>query len=264
MAGDLDLDTYLARIGERAPLAPALEGLVRLHRAHCAAVPFENLDILLGRPIALDLPALAAKLVRARRGGYCFEQNTLFRAAIEALGFCVSSLGARVRTGTTEVRPRTHMLLRVDLPEGAFVADVGFGADGLVHPIPLAEGSETWVGFVGHRLRREGELWVLEGNTDGTWTDLYAFTLEPHYPVDFVMANHFTSTYARSPFVLNLTAQRSWPERRAILRNRDFVVREGGGAVRTSVRDPEHLLEVLASHFNLVFPAGTRFRQPQF
>jgi N-hydroxyarylamine O-acetyltransferase len=183
---------------------------------------------------------------------------------LEALGFRVTALAARVRVGTTEVRPRTHMLLRVDLPEGAFVADVGFGADGLVHPIPLAEGSETWVGFVGHRLRRDGELWVLEGNTDGAWTDLYAFTLEPQYPVDFVMANHFTSTYPRSPFVLNLTAQRSWPEKRAILRNRDLVVREGGGAVTTTVRDPEHLLEVLASHFDLVFPAGTRFRQPEF
>jgi N-hydroxyarylamine O-acetyltransferase len=264
VTGDLDLDAYLARIGERPPLAPALEGLVRLHRAHCAAIPFENLDILRGRPIALDLPALEAKLVRARRGGYCFEQNTLFRAALEALGFRVTSLAARVRVGTTEVRPRTHMLLRVDLPDGPFVADVGFGADGLVHPIPLAEGSETWVGFVGHRLRREGEAWVLEGNTDGAWADHYAFTLEPHHPVDFVMANHFTSTYPRSPFVLNLTAQRSWPERRTVLRNRDLVVREGGRATATAVRDPEHLLEVLASHFDLVFPAGTRFRQPEF
>jgi N-hydroxyarylamine O-acetyltransferase len=264
MAGDLDLDAYLARIGAQAPLALDVEGLASLHRAHCAAIPFENLDILLDRPIALDLAALEAKLVRARRGGYCFEQNTLFRAALEALGFRVTAFAARVRAGATEVRPRTHMLLRVDLPEGAFLADVGFGADGLVHPIPLAEGSETWVGFVGHRLRREEALWILEGNVAGGWTDLYAFTLEPHYPVDFVMANHFTSTYPRSAFVLNLTAQRSTPERRTVLRNRDLVVREGGASQATIVRDPEHLLEVLASHFDLVFPAGTRFRQPEF
>jgi N-hydroxyarylamine O-acetyltransferase len=264
VTSDLDLDAYLARIGERPPLAPALEGLVTLHRAHCAAIPFENLDILLGRPIALDLAALESKLVRARRGGYCFEQNTLFRAALAALGFRVTALAARVRVGTTEVRPRTHMLLRVELPEGAFLADVGFGGDGLVHPIPLAEGSETWVGFAGHRLRRDGDGWVLEGNTAGEWADLYTFTLEPTYQVDFVMANHFTSTYSRSPFVLNLTAQRSWPERRAILRNRDLLMREGGGTVATTVRDPEHLLEVLASHFDLVFPAGTRFCQPEF
>jgi N-hydroxyarylamine O-acetyltransferase len=264
MASNLDLDAYLARIGERRPLVPGLDALVAVHRAHCAAIPFENLDILLGREVALDLPALEAKLVRGRRGGYCFEQNTLFGAALESMGYRVRSLAARVRAGTTEVRPRTHMLLQVDLPEGAFLADVGFGGDGPVHPIPLAEGSETWVGGMGHRLRREGDLRVLEGNTGGGWADLYAFTLEPHFPVDFEMANHFTSTHPRSAFVLHLTVQRSWPERRVILRNRDLSVRENGVTRTTTVRDPEHLLEVLAAHFGLVFPAGTRFRRPEF
>jgi arylamine N-acetyltransferase len=87
---------------------------------------------------------------------------------------------------------------------------------------------------------------------------------EPHHPVDFVMANHFTSTFSRSPFLLNLIAQRSWPERRAILRNRHLVVRESGAGASTTVRDPEHLLEVLADVFSLVFPAGTRFPRPEF
>jgi N-hydroxyarylamine O-acetyltransferase len=157
------------------------------------------------------------------------------------------------------------MLLKVDLSGGAFVADVGFGGDGLVHPIALAEGSETWVGFMGHRLRREAEgWWVLEGNDGSGWSDLYAFTLEPHHPIDFVMANHFTSTWSRSSFVVNLTAQRSWPQRRVILRNRELVVREGAFGQTTTVRDPAHLLEVLETHFDLLFPAGTRFSQPEF
>jgi N-hydroxyarylamine O-acetyltransferase len=260
----LDLDAYLARIGARRPPAPTLEGLVALHRAHGAAIPFENLDILLGRPIALDLPALEAKLVAARRGGYCFEQNTLFQAALQTLGFRVTALAARVRAGTADIRPRTHMLLRVDLPEGAFVADVGFGADGLVQPIPLGAAGETWVESVGHRLQREGEVWVLQGNTAGDWVALYAFTLEAHHPVDFVMANHFTSTYPGSPFVLNLTAQRAQPGRRVALRNRELVVREHGVATVTTVRDPEHLRALLAAEFGLVFPDDTRFRCPQF
>ena len=110
MASELDLDAYLARIGERAPLAPDVDGLASLHRAHCAAIPFENLDLLLGRAIALDLPALEPGC--ARRGGYCFEQNTLFEAALEARASAPCPR-ARVRVGTT-VRPRTHMLLRVD------------------------------------------------------------------------------------------------------------------------------------------------------
>jgi N-hydroxyarylamine O-acetyltransferase len=265
MAADLDLDAYLARTGAPRPLAPAREALVSLHRAHCAAIPFENLDVLLGRPIELELDALEAKLVRARRGGYCFEQNTLFQAVLEALGFRVTPLAARVRAGATSIRARTHMLLKVDLPEGAFVADVGFGGDGLVHPIALAEGGETWVGFMGHRLRREGtDWWVLQGNDASGWTDLYAFTLEPHFPIDFVMANHFTSTWPRSSFVLNLTAQRSWPEKRTVLLNRELAVRRAGASETTTVRDPAHLLEVLEAHFGLVFPAGTRFRQPEF
>ena len=265
MAADVDVGAYLARTGAPRPLAASVEGLVSLHRAHCAAIPFENLDILLGRPIELELEPLQAKLGRARRGGYCFEHNTLFQAVLEALGFRVTALAARVRAGATSVRARTHMLLKVDLPEGTFVADVGFGGDGLVHPVPLAEGGETWVGFMGHRLRREGtDWWVLEGNDGSGWSDLYAFTLEPHHPIDFVMANHFTSTWPRSSFVTNLTAQRSWPEKRAILRDRDLVVREGRRSERTAVRDPEHLLEVLETQFDLAFPAGTRFRQPDF
>jgi N-hydroxyarylamine O-acetyltransferase len=265
MTPGVDLDGYLTRTGAPRPLAPSRDALVSLHRAHCAAIPFENLDILLGRPIELELRALEGKLVGARRGGYCFEHNTLFQGVLEALGFTVTPLAARVRAGATSTRARTHMLLKVDLPAGPFVADVGFGGDGLVHPIALAEGGETWVGFMGHRLRREGAAWwVLEGNDGSAWVDLYAFTLEPHHPIDFVMANHFTSTWPRSSFVTNLTAQRSWPEKRVILRNRELVVREPRASETTTVRDPAHLLEVLETHFDLVFPAGTRFSQPGF
>jgi N-hydroxyarylamine O-acetyltransferase len=173
-------------------------------------------------------------------------------------------MASRVRVGTTEVRPRTHMLLKVDLPEGPLVADVGFGGDGLVEPLPLDEGREAWIGGTGHRLRHEGDAWVLEGSTGGEWADLYAFTLEPQHAADLVMASHFASTYPRSPFVLNLTAQRSWPERRAILRNRELVVREHGSTTTETVRDPDHLLDVLADVFSLAFPPGTLFARPEF
>lgn len=260
----IDLGAYLERTGAPAPLAPSAEALADLQQAHVGAVPFENLDILLGCPITLDLETLQAKLVTARRGGYCFEQNTLFAAVLERVGFDVTPLAARVRVGATAVRARTHMLLHVDLPEGPFVADVGFGADGPVRSLPLQERREHWIGSTGHRFRKEDDLWVLEGNTEGEWLDLYAFTLEPQYPIDFEMANHFTSTYPRSTFVNTLVAQRSWPERRVVLRNRDFVVREGRVAKTTTVRDPEHLLDVLDRHFGLTFPPGTRFSRPEF
>jgi len=263
-AAALDTAAYLGRIGVGAPAAPTPAALALLHEAHCTAVPFENLDILLGQPIRLDLASLQAKLVAGRRGGYCFEQNTLFQAALEALGFRVTPLAARVRAGATGVRPRTHMLLRVDLDAGPFLADVGFGADGLLRPLPLAAGAELKVGPCAHRLAREGDLFVLQARTTAGWSDLYAFTLERQYPVDYEVANHFTSTHPQSIFVLGLTAQRSWPERRALLRNRELVVRGADGQRVTSVRDPGHLLELLATVFDLAFPPGTRFSKPDF
>jgi N-hydroxyarylamine O-acetyltransferase len=260
----LHLDAYLARIGYRGELQPSRALLTSLHEAHVAAVPFENLDILLGRPIRLDVPSLQAKLVAGGRGGYCFEHNTLFQAALEALGFPVTPLAARVRSGGGAVRPRTHMLLRVDLPEGPHLADVGFGGEGPTRPVPLAAGAEVEVAGDRHRLRQEDGLWVLEGLAGDAWADLYAFTLERQHPVDYEMANHFTSTWPSSPFVQSLTAQRSWPGRRAVLRNRELVVREGAQRRTETVRDPDHLLAVLDEVFGLAFPAGTRFTRPEF
>ncbi len=100
------------------PTRRRLGGPGPLHEAHVATIPFENLDILLGAPIRLQLGSVEAKLVGARRGGYCFEHNRLFMAVLEHLGYEVTSLAARVRLGATDLRPRTHMLLRVDLPGG--------------------------------------------------------------------------------------------------------------------------------------------------
>lgn len=260
----IDLGAYLDRIGYGGTSEPSLETLTALHAAHVTAVPFENLDILLGRSISLELPALETKLVTARRGGYCFEQNTLFQAVLERLAFRVVPLAARVRAGMTSVRPRTHMLLRVELEEGAYLADVGFGRDGLVHPLSFAAGAEVRSAGVTHRLRREDDLWVLTAEEAGDPSELYAFTLEPQQPVDYEMANHYTSTWPTSKFVQTLTAQRSWPGGRAILRNRDLTVRAGSSLRTETIRDPEHLLLVLRREFGLSFPAGTRFSRPEF
>jgi N-hydroxyarylamine O-acetyltransferase len=263
----LDLEPYLARIGaSHCPREPTLATLARVHEAHLAAIPFENLDILLGRPIQLELGALLAKLIAAGRGGYCFEQNTLFQAVLVRLGFHVTAHAGRVRQGAPEgvMRPRTHMLLCVQLPEGPYLADVGFGGDGPVLPLPLAAGWTTWVEGTAWRLRREDDIWVLEANLDGSWCDLYAFSLEPQLAPDFELANYYTSTFPRSPFVTNLTAQRSRRDRRTILRNRELTVREGPKSRREAVRDPEHMLEVLEREFGLVFPKGTRFSKPDF
>ena len=108
----LDRAAYLARVGYKGQLEPTLETLKALQFAHVSAIPFENLDIVLGKTISLDLPHLEAKLVKARRGGYCFEQNALFAAVLESLGFEVVRLAARVRFGATAIRPRTAHVAR--------------------------------------------------------------------------------------------------------------------------------------------------------
>jgi N-hydroxyarylamine O-acetyltransferase len=263
MLPPFDLEAYLARIGYAGPRAPQLAVLEELILRHQASIPFENLDIQLGVPIRLDLPSLEAKLVRGFRGGYCFEQNTLFAAALSALGFAVETLEARVRPTSDAFLPRTHMTLRVTLPEGAFLCDAGFGASGPLVPVPF-DGAAVERHGAAVRLSPEGRWTVLQGRTAAGWTDLYAVEREPAFAVDYEVANHFTSTSPESRFVVSLTAQLSTPEACHVLRNRVYTVTRGGKTVEKRVESPEELLALLADVFGLRFPEGTRFRNPSF
>ena len=196
-----DLDAYLARIG--------LEGrpsIGDVHRAHLTSIPFENLDPHCGIPVSLALPDLERKLVAEGRGGYCFEQNLLLKAALEALGAEVDLVLARVRLGGPPgvARPRTHLVLRVTVDGLSWLADVGFGHGSLLEPVPFGAGGEYLQ--LGRRLRvvdEEPEL-VLQVAEGDAWLDLYGFVPEPVPFVDLETSNWFTSTYPRSPFVTGL------------------------------------------------------------
>ena len=262
--GRFDLDAYLARISYDRPLARDADCLARLHEAHLAAIPFENLDVLLGRPIRVDVAGVQAKLVAGRRGGYCFEHATLFKAALERIGFACRLIASRVRIRTPPgvINPRSHFFLEVDTPEGQFLADVGFGGDGPLRPISLLPELVTHMPGTAHRLRHEGGLWVLECDIGEGWRDLYAFTLEPQYPVDLEVANHYVSTHPDSVFRKTLTVQRIRRDRRAILRDRTLEIRRRGTVERHEIASDEALLAVLAEEFMLEFPAGTRFPVP--
>jgi len=236
----IDLDAYLARLGLTGRFEVTCETLQTLHRAHVGAIPFENLDVRLRRPIRLDLQSLQDKLVHRRRGGYCFEQNTLFAAALETLGFEVTALEARVRPpGATRVLPRTHMTLSVRIGRRAFLADVGFGGSGPLIPVPL-DGTviEQSGGAYAVRKAERGVL-VLCQRWRGEWRDLYAFTQAPALQVDFEVANHFTSTYPSSPFVNTLTVQRSEPAGRYILRDRTYTTQAGEQETVRQMQDDE-------------------------
>jgi N-hydroxyarylamine O-acetyltransferase len=254
-----DLDAYLTRIeysGDRRATAKTLRAV---HRAHATHIPFENLDILLGKPIKLDLRSLQEKIVRDRRGGYCFEQNALLAIALEELGFVVTRLAARVRFGTDEVRPRTHMVLKIEADGESWLADVGFGGWGLIEPVRLVDGEESTQGAWIFRLRREDEAWILSCPQCPVGADQYSFTLEPQFPVDYEPANHFCSTHPESRFVQTLTAQLPSETIRYILRGNDLTTAEERG-VRTEKIEDAAILSLLRERFTLTFPEGTRFR----
>lgn len=259
MALTLDLLAYLDRIEYAGPREPTLAVLRALHLAHATHIPFENLDILLDRPIKLDLDSLQAKLVASRRGGYCFEQNTLFAAVLRALGFDVETLIARVRFRTEQVLPRTHMLSLVTIDAERWLADVGFGADGVMLPVPLGDGRESRQFAWRFRAVAQGPLWVMQSLRDGAWADLYAFTLEPQLAVDFEVANHYTSTHPASRFRQMLIAQRITTEAKYWLRNRELLVDTGAAVTSRLLADDDEVVQVLAETFGLVFAPGTRF-----
>ena len=257
-----DLDAYFARIEWGGATSVGYETLAGILLAHTARIPFENLDVLLGRPIRLDLDGLESKLIRRKRGGYCFEQNLLFAAVLEQLGYRVDRLGARVRYRTTRVLPRTHMLLRVETEGASYLADVGFGSEGLLHPVPLVADQPSPQFVWTYRVVAEGELWILQSRQGSAWQDLYAFTLEPQHLVDCEMASHYVSTHPDSRFVQTLTAQLPLPDVRFILRNRTFIAERPDRLAQTEVASDDDLLRVLAETFHLEFPEGTRFPIP--
>jgi N-hydroxyarylamine O-acetyltransferase len=262
MSAAVDLDRYFDRIawgGDTRPTHATLAGLLAAHTAH---IPFENLDVLLGRPIRLDLATLQDKLVRQRRGGYCFEQTTLFAAVLEQLGFVPRRHTARVvLVAERDAAPRTHMFLVVPLPEGEFVVDPGFGALAPRRPVPLdgtpvAWGDETW------SLANEAPYRVLRVQTDGKAVDAWVTTLDADNVVDFEVGNHYTSTWPESPFANRLMLRVFTANGRVTLMNRELTVRRGVDTIKTQVEDRAALRVLLATHAGFDLPEIEQLRVP--
>lgn len=257
-----DLDDYLTRIGWTGSRQTSLATLAGILRGHMVRVPFENLDVLLGRGVRLDLESIYQKLVVAGRGGYCFEHGTLVQAALQALGFDVTAHAARV----INVRPRaesplTHMVLTVRLEGRTYVLDPGFGGLAPLVPVPLS-GADAPDGADLHRMvRRDGE-WVLEACVGGAQKTLWCSTLEPAPPVDFTMGNHFVSTFPASPFVTSLMLRAFTPGARVSVFNRDVTVRREGAEERHVLTDRAGLRALLAADFGFDLPEVEQMRVP--
>ena len=251
------IDAYCARIGYAGPLEPTLAVLRGIVGRHSTTIPFENLDVLAKRAIRLDPPSLYAKLVRGQRGGYCFEHNLLLLEVLRRLGFRAQGLAARVQWGRPAgvTGPRTHMLLRVDLPEGPHIADVGFGGLTPTAPLALDAESEQATPHETFRLVAAGSEFGLEAKLAEEWSSLYRFSLQEQMAVDYEVANWFTSTHPEALFVRNLIASRPGEDRRCTLFNDKFTIRHRDGkAERRTLNGAAEFGEVLARHFGIAPP----------
>lgn len=251
----VDLGDYFSRVGVRPRDGPSLAALRELQEAHVETIPFENLDVLAGRTPSLELEAIFEKLVRRARGGYCFEHNLLFAAVLERVGFLVDRMIGRIRMGADEVLPRTHMMLRVQIPDTGLdrghLVDVGFGTFPLPEPLPLVPGCSAAGARWTYRIdEEEPGTWVLRHQRPGGRQDLYSFRLEPQHPADYRMANHFSATYPNSPFRDELFVTRASLDRQLSLRGWELTETTAEGADSRTVR-PRDLGAVLSEGFGI-------------
>ena len=251
-----DTESYLQRIGlGDAPAADAA-GLAELHQAHVFAVPFENLDIMLGRRINLEPGALFDKMVTRRRGGYCFEQNGLFLTALEALGFTVRPLLARVLLDPAGPTARTHQVLLVELDEGQWLADVGFGAGTLGRAIPMEPDKIEVIQDASYRIiLKEPFGATLQRRETGDWHDQYTFSLEPVLPADIQLGNHYTSTSPEVHFTQRRITMLAHPQGRSDLLNMELTLTRDGQKETRTLSDGAEYLAALREHFGIELDA---------
>ncbi|MFE0652370.1 arylamine N-acetyltransferase [Streptomyces sp. NPDC059534] len=233
--------------------------MTALHRAHVLTVPFENLDVALGRQVPLDLKSLQGKLVGRRRGGYCYEQNSLFAAVLERIGFPVAGRGARNRSRGGALTPITHALLVVTVEGEPWLADVGFGWQGPLEPVPLRDGARVEQGGWTFGIGFEDEgIHVLRSLRPEGWADLYAFAPQSLYPGDFTVMNHYSSSHPLSRFLGQVVAQQPGADvRRALVRETLSTVRTDGVAEERTVSVSD-LIAVLEADFGIELDAGER------
>lgn len=266
----MDLSRYLARIGISHRPAATPEGVAAVQSAHRSAIGFENFDVMLGRPIRIDGPAVFAKLVERGRGGYCFEHNRLFSDALAQLGVANRPLLARVWLGQAEdaVPPRTHTCLLARLDGMPWLADAGFGGSDLA-PLPLRDGAERRTADgARHRLRRIGERgslrgeWLLEragpaAATDGRaaghgdWQAQYSFDLGEVAPGDLEQASHWTSTRPETRFTTLHVASIPLPGGFASMVDRELTVHGGGTTQRRTIADAADYARTLREVFRI-------------
>lgn len=252
-----DIDAYFARIGWSGPVAADRATLNAIAAHHPAAIPFENLDPYLDRPVDLAPEALVAKLIHGQRGGYCFEQNGLLRHILESIGFAVTPLSGRVvwNMDPETVTARTHMVLRVDLADRPVLIDSGFGSAVPTGVLDLLSDIEQPTPHESFRLTRVGEEWRAQIRIGSEWRTTYRFDLTPQHDIDYAVANWYTSTHPSSHFRHGLTLARPLSGRRISLRGTEFATHPlDGPSERRTLGEPEEVAAVIEDAFGIRIP----------
>jgi arylamine N-acetyltransferase len=252
----VDLAAYFDRIGYRGPAEPTVETVRALVAAHNRSIPFENLDPLLGIPVAdLSAAALTDKLVSRRRGGYCYEHNGLMGYVLDALGFGVERLSGRV----VWMRPdgplpaQTHQVLSVTVHDvdAPLLVDVGFGGQTLTSPIRLQPGPVQETRHEPYRIRERNDGYQLEAEISGEWQPLYMFTTRPQPRIDLEVGSWYVSTYPNSFFVTGLTAALVTDDARWNMRGRNLAVHRAGNTEKIRFDSAADVLDVLTDRFGI-------------
>lgn len=251
----MNVHAYCDRINYHGDHVATPETLRALHLAHVLTVPFENLDNFLGRLVSLEPADLFAKIVTVRRGGYCFELNGLFSLLLEAMGFEVTRLIARVRYGAKPPYPRSHQVLLVTVGGESWLVDVGFGGNGLLEPIPLSDGPIVRQFDEQFRLTSlESGEFLLQCLVHEEWESLYSFTLEPCHPVDYRYANYFHSHSPESLFMQRRVCTIPTRDGRTTLVDQTLSVRRNGKNEKSVIESEAAYARVLHEHFGIVLP----------
>lgn len=245
------LQRYLSRVGYVGPREPTLATLAAVHRAHLMSIPYENLDIHLGRPVTVDPAAMFTKLVDARRGGWCFEMNGTLGQVLTTMGFDVRYVSGAVHRATRgDAAIGNHLVLIVTL-DRPWIVDVGFG-DGFIEPLPLEPGTYRR-GFLEYRVNRNGSWWRVDNHEYGG-ADGFDFTLEPRTLDTFAAQCHTLQTSPESPFVQATVCERFEPQ--GIVMLRGAVLREitAAGVALHTIDDADDYVRILRDRFDLDLP----------
>lgn len=247
----MNIPAYLRRIRYDGSTTPTAETLRLLHRAHMQTVPFENLNISLGRRIDIDEEAFVRKIVEERRGGFCYELNGAFAALLRALGFQVTYLSGRVPTKDGSEAPEfDHLALRIDLDE-PWLADVGFG-DSFLEPLRLKTGIEQKQDTGIYRITGVGNSLSMERQSGGSWIKQYLFTLTPRQLRDFAEMCHFHQTSPTSPFTQKRVCSLPILHGRMTLSDLKFIVTENGVRQEHILNSEEEWRVFLKERFGVV------------